>query len=141
MILGELTALKKIINNHLQDIGLSGNNPIPKEFLVVQAFHISPAKNRDSILRYGLKPMGQPTGLFSYPPAIFLSLTVQALPWVWPMHGEADIWSFCVSPEKLIADSYNPGIWFYTIEAIPFYKLNLLESIKDVYTWGMQTTP
>lgn len=73
----------------------------------------------------------------------FLSLTVDALPWEWPMYGEADIWSFCISPEKLllIGDRYNPGIWFYTTEAIPYYKLNLFECIEDVYTWGTQTYP
>lgn len=141
MILGELPALKKLWKT------LSIQNPtaciyISEKYLVVQAFHISPAKNRDSILQYGLKPFSQSTGNISYPPALFISLTVENVPWGYFSSGEVDIWTFCISPKKLRPDTYGPpGKWFYTQETIPFYKLYLHESIEDVYIWGMQTNP
>ncbi len=142
MILGEIPALKKLLNEETSHTIPCTNPGVSEAFLVVQAFHISPAKNRDSILRYGLKPTSQPTGTITYPPALFISLTVEGLPWGYFSQGAVDIWQFCISPDKLIADKYGPrGKWFYTQETIPYYKLYLHESIENVFTWGMQTSP
>ena len=141
MILGELPAIKKLLNKQSLR-STQADISISKEFFVVQAFHITPTKNRDSILRYGLIPSAEPNGGLSYPPALFFSLTVEDLPWGYINPGQADIWTFCISHEKLIADKYGPsGKWFYTKETIPYYKLYLQEYIPDVHTWGMQTSP
>ena len=141
MILGELPALKKLLEtDSIQNTAPCIN--ISEKYLVVQAFHITPTSNRDSILRYGLKPFSQPTGSISYPPSLFMSLTVGSVPWGYFFSEAVDIWTFCISSDKLRPDKYGPpGKWFYTQEHIPFYKLYLHESIEDVYNWGMETKP
>lgn len=141
MILGKLKFFKSL---NLEDAPSCPNKwqqIIPEDKLVVQAFHMSPATNRGSITHYGLKPQSKLTGVLSYPPAVFISLTVENLPWGYYGNQKMDIWSCCIHPKYLIPDKNSSGKpWFYLTEAVPFYKLHIYKTIHNLYNWGMETT-
>ena len=140
MILGELEFFKTFNDKNCLSSVVEWQRLIPEDKLVVQAFHISPVTNRSSIKQYGLLPHSKPTGTLSYPPAVFISLTVEDLPWGYYGNQQMDIWSCCIHPKYLIPDKNSSGNpWFYLTEAMPFYKLHIYETITNLYNWGMET--
>ena len=141
MVLGELEFFKKFNDENSLSSVIEWQRLIPADKLAVQAFHISPVTNRSSIKQYGLLPNSKPVGTLSYPPAVFISLTVKDLPWYYYGNQQMDIWSCCIHPKYLIPDKNNSGNpWFYLTEAVPFYKLYIYKTIHNLYNWGMETT-
>ena len=141
MVLGDLDFFKSPCGKNANVSAIKSNDLIPQNFLVVQAFHMSPVTNRSSIKQYGLLPNSKPVGTLSYPPAVFISLTVEDLPWYYYGNRQMDIWSCCIHPKYLIPDKNNSGNpWFYLTEAVPFYKLHIYKTIHNLYNWGMETT-
>ena len=141
MVLGELEFFKRFNDENCLSSAIEWQRLIPKDKLVVQAFHMSPVINRNSIKKYGLMPHSKPVGTLSYPPAVFISLTVEDLPWGYYGNQQMDIWSFCVLPKYLIPDKNSSGKpWFYLTDAVPFYKLHISKTIHNLYNWGMETT-
>ena len=140
MILGELEFFKTFNDENCLSSAIEWQKLIPEDKLVVQAFHMSPVTNRNSIKKYGLIPHSKPTGTLSYAPAVFISLTVEHLPWGNYGNQQMDIWSFCVHPKYLNPDKNSYGKpWFFLTEAMPFYKLHIYETISNLYNWGMET--
>ena len=140
MVLGELEFFKTFDDENCLSSIFEWHKLVPEDKLVVQAFHMSPVTNRRSIMQYGLLPHSKPTGTLSYPPALFISLTVEDLPWGYYGNQKMDIWSFCVHPKYLTPDKNSSGKpWFFLTKAMPFYKLHIYETILNLYNWGMET--
>ena len=140
MILGELEFFKTFDIGNAPSWPIEWQKFIPENKLVVQAFHMSPVTNRSSIKHYGLVPYSKPIGVLSYPPALFISLTVEDLPWGYYGNQKMDIWSCCIHPKYLNPDNNSSGKpWFFLTEAVPFYNLHIYETIPNLYNWGMGT--
>ncbi len=80
MVLGELPALRKLltVENKEPSTKKLGSHIELSKLEVIQLFHVSPAKNRDSILTYGLIPKAKPAGdAIAYAPRIFVSTTYE----------------------------------------------------------------
>jgi hypothetical protein len=80
MALGELPALREFltVENKEPTRKKLGSHIELNKLEVIQLFHLSPAKNRDSILTYGLIPKAKPTGtVIAYGPRIFVSTTYE----------------------------------------------------------------
>ena len=140
MVLGELDFFKSPCGKNANVSAIKSNDLIPQNFLVVQAYHMSKVANRRLIKQYGLLPHSQPVGTLSYPPAVFVSLVVEDLPWGYFGNLKMDIWSFCIHPKHLVPDVNSSGKpWFYLKDTVPFYKLHIYETIPNLYNWGMET--
>ena len=97
---------------------------------VVQLFHVSPIKNRESILTYGLCPKSRLEGKgILYGPRIFVSSIYEETAFDYVNYEEVDVWSFYLPKQFLTPDEYSSYANHYYIEIpIPFYKLTLLET-------------
>ena len=76
MILGQLPAIKKLLTKTQPFISSKklGKKVELSSLEVVQLFHVSPAKNCESILTYGLVPKSKLVGdIITYGPRIFVS--------------------------------------------------------------------
>ena len=132
MILGDLPQLKCLQTENK----INKNNRLLSKLInldtleVDQLFHVSPIKNRESILTYGLclKSRIAAQGI-SYGPRIFVSSVYEETAFDYVNYEEVDIWSFYLQKKYLIPDEYSNYANHYYIEvAIPWYKLALFES-------------
>ena len=132
MILGELPALKKLLPGK----AVPAAQPLVYKIIalskleVVQLFHVSPTKNRASILTYGLLPKARPAGnIISYPPRVFVSSTYQDAAFDYVAPFGIDVWTFYLPKEFLFPDECANLPNHYYIEcSVPWYKLILLET-------------
>lgn len=98
---------------------------------LVQCFHVTQIHRRESILTYGLIPVGRPGGsVFSYEPRVFLSTIYDDLPFDYVGPECLDVWTFYLPPAKLYIDEHEVSYknHYYVTEMIPWYKLVLLET-------------
>ena len=132
MILADLPSFKKLLPVKAVQAPLQSVHKLIalNKLEVVQLFHVSPLKNRTSILTYGILPKSRPAGnLISYPPRVFVSSTYEdaAFDYVGPF--EIDVWTFYLRKDFLFTDEFAALPNHYYLElAVPWYKLNLLES-------------
>ncbi len=133
MVLGDLPIFKKLLS-------IKENIPVSKtlgkhidlcKLEVVQLFHVSPVKNRPSILTYGLIPTSKPTGsVITYGPRIFVSTTFEEAAFDYVSYEDVDIWTFYLPKHFLYPDELSSYANHYYIEvSVPWYKLTLLETI------------
>ena len=99
---------------------------------MVQCFHVTQIHKRESILRYGVTPVGRPGGsVFSYEPRVLLlSTTYEDLPFDYAGPECLDVWTFYLPPAKLYNDEHEVSYknQYDATEMIPWYKLVLLET-------------
>ena len=142
MLLGELPAFQNLFPVETFDAftEIKKGQDCLKKFEVVQVYHITHQSNRESIFRYGLVAKEKVSNMRISGPRIYVSATVEDLPWGYLGHWNLDIWTFCVPSHLLtpdeIADSNNH---YYLETNVPWHKLYLHESVTNVYKWGMQT--
>jgi hypothetical protein len=132
MLLGELPGLKKLVTASVKP---SAQSHITKRVAldkleVVPCFHVSPVHNRESIYRYGLKPMAKPVDPFiSYGPRLFLSTTYEDAAFDYVNFEGVDTWLFYLPKQELTPDEFSDyGNHYYTEKPVPWYKLILLET-------------
>lgn len=132
MILGDLPQLKSLQteNKKYKSSKLISKLINLDTLEVVQLFHVSPVKNRESILTYGLCPTSRIAAQgITYGPRIFVSSIYEETAFDYVNYEEVDIWSFYLQKKYLIPDEYSNYANHYYIEvAIPWYKLALFES-------------
>ena len=132
MILGDLPQLKCLqTENKINKSSRLLSKLINLDTLeVVQLFHVSPAKNRESILFYGLCPKSKITAQgITYGPRIFVASIYEEAAFDYVNYEEVDIWSFYLQKKYLIPDEFSSYANHYYIEVpIPWYKITLFES-------------
>ena len=132
MVLGELPALRKLltVENKEPFTKKLGSHIELSKLEVIQLFHASRAKNRDSILTYGLIPNGKPAGeIIAYAPRIFVSTTYEETAFDYVSYNEVDVWTFYLPRRFLYADEFSGYANHYYIEVnVAWYKLTLLET-------------
>ncbi len=110
MVLGELPALRKLLtvgNKEITRKNLGSHIELSK-LEVIQLFHVSPAKNRDSILTYGLIPKAKPAGtVITYGLRIFVSTTYEEAAFDYVNYDEVDVWTFYLPKRILYADDFS----------------------------------
>ncbi len=132
MILGDLPVFKCL----LPEIKSYKSNAVLSKLIkldtleVVQLFHVSPIKNRESILTYGLCPKSRLEGKdIFYGPRIYVSSIYEETAFDYVNYEEVDVWSFYLQKKYLMPDEYSNYANHYYIEVpIPWYILTLLES-------------
>ena len=132
MILGDLPAIKCLLPENKS----YKSNAVLRKLIkldtleVVQLFHVSPIKNRESILTYGLCPKSRIEGKgILYGPRIFVSSIYEETAFDYVNYEEVDVWSFYLPKQFLTPDEYSSYANHYYIEIpIPFYKLTLFET-------------
>ncbi len=133
MILGELPKFQQIVK--------TGTKPATKQKLittrvelnqlkVVRCFHVSPVKNRESILRYGLLPKGKlPTSSdskISYEPRIFVSVVTDEVAYDYAGFDDVDVWAFFIKKDFLNPDEFsNYANHYYLKQRVPWWKVKL----------------
>lgn len=97
---------------------------------VIQLFHVSPIKNRESILTYGLCPKSRiVTQGITYGPRIFVSSIYEETAFDYVNYEEVDVWSFNLQKKYLMPDEYSSyANHYYIVVPIPWYKLTLFET-------------
>lgn len=132
MVLGELPALKKLLikENKKLSSKVLGKEVELSELEVIRLFHVSHAKNRESILTYGLIPSTKLEGtVITYGPRIFVSTTYEEAAFDYVNYKDVDVWGFYVPKRFLYPDAFSDYANHYYIEVpVPWYKLSLLES-------------
>ena len=142
MLLGELPAFQELFPVESSDAfaEIKKGQDRLKQFEVVQVYHITPMANLESIARYGLVAREKVSNMRITGPRIYVSTTVEDLPWGYVGHANLDIWTFCIPSHLLKPDEISVTPNHYYLEAdVPWYKLYLHGSIADVYQWGMET--
>lgn len=132
MILGNLPFFKNLIPSKIIPNSKKIGKHINLSFLeVVPCYHISPGKNRESIFTYGLIPEGKPCQqVINYEPRIFISTVYDEASIDYVNYEDIDLWQFYLPKSLLIIDEFSSyANHYYTREAIPWYKLNLLEKL------------
>ncbi len=132
MVLGELPALKKLLTK--ENIKVSpkafGKHIELGKLQVVQLFHVSPVKNRESIFTYGLIPKNKTEGLITYGPSIFVSVTYEDAGFDYVGYENVDVWTFYLPKQFLYPDEFSGDANQYYIEVnVSWYKLTLLETL------------
>ena len=130
MILGELKIFKKLLQQKTasNSVGkLSKRIPL-EELEKVLVFHVTPCKNRASILRHGLLCRGQPgKEIISYEPRVFVSSTYEDAAFDYVGFEEVDLWTFYVNKNEMYMDEFSDYANHYFLKNdVPWYKLNLL---------------
>ncbi len=132
MILGELPGIKKLLvpSEVNRPRKLIGKQISLDRLEVVQVFHVTPIKNRESILEYGLLPKSKLEGIITYPPAIFVATTYREAAFDYVNHTEVDVWTFYLPKHLLCPDEFTDFTnHYYVKQPVPYYKLTLLETI------------
>lgn len=132
MVLGQLSALQKLMNPETKPRfckRLSKHLELSR-LEVVQLFHVSPVRNRTSILSYGLVPKSKTEGLLiTYEPRVFVSSVYEEAAFDYVSFEDVDVWSFYMPKQFLYVDEFSDYANHYYIKvAVPWYKLTLLET-------------
>lgn len=133
MLLGELPIFKKLLPEKeikVRTRRLQGKSIALDNLQVIQCFHVSYYRNRESILTYGLVPKGKPVGYtITYEPRIFVSTTYDEAAFDYVHFEEVDVWSFYIKKELLFRDEFSDYANHHYLKInVPWYKLQLLES-------------
>jgi hypothetical protein len=97
--------------------------------LKIKAFHISPRKNRTSILKHGLLTSSKTTGRIKYGPRIFFSTDVDNLGFDYVNFENVDCWEFEVDSKSIKKDLIsNYKCHFYIENSILPSKITLKKS-------------
>ncbi len=98
MLLGELPAFQNLFPVESSDAfaAIQKGQERLRKFEVVQVYHITHMENMESILRYGLVAKEKVSSMRITGPRIYVSTTVEELPWGYVGHENMDIWTFCV---------------------------------------------
>jgi len=132
MVLGQLQALPKLKvseQSHRSSKKISKKVEL-SNLEVVQLFHVSPTKNRESILTYGLVPKSKPDGYILYPPRIFVSTLYEEAAFDYVNYEDVDVWSFYLPKHLLYPDEFSSyANHYYTEHPVPWYKLSLFKSL------------
>ena len=132
MILGQLPIFKTLLTDEKKLITtkLIGKHIELKKLQVVQCYHVSNIKNRESILRYGLLPKEKVSNEVTYEPRIFVSTTYDEAAFDYVNYEYVDVWTFYIPQEILFPDEFSSFANHYYIQInVPWYKLSLLETI------------
>lgn len=93
---------------------------------MIKVYHISPRKNRESILKKGLLPKEKATGRIQYPHRIFVSKEKSDLGFDYVNYENVDCWSFKVDSKVLKKDTFSHSKnHFYIDEMIAPENLKL----------------
>jgi hypothetical protein len=132
MVLGDLPIFKKLLprKETINQTKRPGKKIELKALEVVQLYHVSPIKNRDSILTYGLIPKGKPEGeLISYGPRIFVSSTYEDAAFDFVNFEDVDVWTFYLPKDLLHADEFSDyANHYFLLVPVAWYQLVLFES-------------
>jgi hypothetical protein len=95
----------------------------------LKAYHISPIKNRESILKNGLIPHEKDSGRIQYDPRIFFSTNDQDLGFDYVGYEHVDCWQFEVNSNSIKKDPFSGSSnHFFTMEPIGPSKIKLFSS-------------
>ncbi len=95
----------------------------------MKAYHISPIKNRESILKNGLIPHEKTSGRIQYEPCIFFSTDKNDLGFDYVDYENVDCWEFEVDSKKIKVDTFSGSTnHFYIKNPIPFSEIKLFSS-------------
>ena len=153
MVLGELPSFKNLFPDKKKTAATSKSfdRHVPLSKLeVVQLFHVTHMRHRESILTYGLLPVEMPVttivGFRTYGPRIYVSTIYSDLPFGYVGNTNLDVWTFFLPSHKLIPDEIQcSGNHYYIEESVPWYKLYLHGTITDIIEkwyelyWGLNT--
>lgn len=94
----------------------------------IKCYHISPSKNRNSILNNGLLPKSKIEGLIQYEPRIFFSTDLSNLGFDFVGFDNVDCWEFEIDSETIKPDNISGSTnHFYITEKIPTSQIRLNE--------------
>lgn len=97
--------------------------------MILKGYHISPIKNRSSILNNGLLPKSKKIGLIKYEPRIFFSTDIENLGFDFVEYENIDCWEFEVNSETMKSDIISGSTHHFYIETpIKTNELNLLKT-------------
>lgn len=95
----------------------------------MKAYHISPTKNRQSILRNGLTPNSKKEGRIKYENRLFFSIDKEDLGFDFVNFENVDCWEFEIDPKIMKPDNYSGSTnHFYIFSKIPANKIRLAET-------------
>ena len=95
----------------------------------LKAYHISPIKNRKSILKNGLIPNEKDFGRIQYGPRIFFSLNEQDLGFDYVDYTNVDCWEFEVNSNSIKKDPFSGSSnHFFILEPVGPSKISLFSS-------------
>jgi len=84
--------------------------------MLVTVYHISPRKNRNSILQYGLIPKGKKEGRIKYKPRIYVSINKDDLAFDYVNYENIDCWTFSIDQKFLKQDTNSSSKNHFYIE-------------------------
>jgi hypothetical protein len=97
--------------------------------MLIKAFHISPKKNRASILNKGILPNQKTDGRIQYGPRIFISTNKNDLAFDYVNYENVDCWEFEVDSNLIKKDEFSGSTdHFYIENKINPDSIKLLES-------------
>lgn len=97
--------------------------------MIIKAYHISPIKNRSSILNSGLLPKSKKDGLIKYEPRIFFSTNIENLGFDFVGYENIDCWEFDVDSEAIKPDNISGSTNHFYIETpVKSSKLNIFKT-------------
>lgn len=95
----------------------------------MKAYHISPIKNRQSILRNGLIPNSKENGRIQYEKRLFFSIDRNDLGFDFVNFENVDCWEFEVEPKTMKPDNFSGSTnHFYITSKIPADKIRLAQT-------------
>ena len=97
----------------------------------VKCYHISPIKNRESILKSGLIPKSKTKGSIQYEPRIFFSLNKKKLGLDYVDYENIDVWEFSIDRNFIKRDDFTSiKSFYYTNHWIEPENVKLIETIN-----------
>lgn len=69
---------------------------------LIKCYHVSPIKNRASILKHGLIPKA--SSIYRYPPRLFFSINEKIIGFDYAGFENIDVWSFYLPKSKMKKD-------------------------------------
>ena len=100
-----------------------------KSFMKIKAYHISPIKNRESILKNGLILSEKDSGRIQYGPRIFFSINDKDLGFDYVGYEHVDCWEFEVNSNSIKKDPFSGSSnHYFIIEPVGSSKVSLFSS-------------
>jgi hypothetical protein len=95
----------------------------------MKAYHISPIKNRNSILEKGLDTVDKKTGRIQYEHRLFFSIDKKDLGFDFVNFENVDCWEFEVKKSQIKKDEFSHSKnHFYIEERVDASKIKLVKS-------------